>query len=63
MGTLMDGAAPGQRFPRPREVVDVLAGGLRQRLGVDSSAGYANGLRIVLPVGRRCGRPSWPWWR
>jgi hypothetical protein len=50
IATLMDGATPGQRRPRAREVVDVLTGGVRQHLGVGGSAGYADGLRTVLPV-------------
>jgi hypothetical protein len=50
VATLLDGAAPGQRYPRAREVVDVVTGGVRQHLGVGGSAGYADGLRTVLPV-------------
>jgi hypothetical protein len=50
LGVLVDGARPGQRYPRLREVADVLAGGLRQRLGVHSSTGFADGLRIALPI-------------
>jgi len=44
VGTLMDGAAPGQRYPRPGEVVDVLGAALRQRLGVAGSTGLAEAL-------------------
>jgi hypothetical protein len=50
VATLMDGAAAGQRRPRLREVVDVLTGAVRQQFGVEGSAGYADGLRTVLPV-------------
>jgi hypothetical protein len=50
LGVLVDGARPGQRFPRLREVVDILIGGARQRLGVNTSPGLAEGLRIALPV-------------
>ena len=50
LGVLVDGARPGQRYPRPREVVDLLAGGLRQRMGVNTTPGFTDGLRIALPI-------------
>jgi hypothetical protein len=50
LGVLVDGARPGQRYPRPGEAADLIGGGLRHRLGVHGSPGFADGLRIVLPV-------------
>jgi hypothetical protein len=50
LGVLVDGARPGQRYPRVREVVDILAAGLRQRVGVHTTPGIADGLRIALPI-------------
>jgi hypothetical protein len=50
VSTLCDGARPRQRFPRPVEALDLVAGGLRERLGGPASTPLADGLRLALPI-------------
>jgi hypothetical protein len=50
VGTLMESARPGQRWPSVADAVDLLAGGVRHRLGLSSVPGLAAGLAIAGPI-------------
>lgn len=50
VGTLLDAAAPGQTRPSLADAADLLAGGLRQRIGLDADADLAAGCALAGPV-------------
>ena len=50
VGTLLDAAAPGQRRPSLADAADLVAGGLRQRLGPGAAADLAAGRALAGPV-------------
>ncbi|HWB37427.1 MAG TPA: GlsB/YeaQ/YmgE family stress response membrane protein, partial [Rugosimonospora sp.] len=50
VGTLLDLAAPGRRWPTVPEAVDLALGGLRERLRRPLVAGAEAGLAIAAPV-------------
>ncbi|WP_412539327.1 hypothetical protein R8Z50_26225 [Longispora sp. K20-0274] len=50
VATLLDGTRPGQRWPAPGDVADMLGSGLRRRLGLDRHAAAEVGLRRAAPV-------------
>jgi hypothetical protein len=50
IGTLLDMAAPGQRWPAPTDAADLVVNGLRRRAREDATPGLAGGLRIAGPV-------------
>src|SRR4029453_15144235 len=49
VATLLDLAGPGRRTPNLAEAADLIAGGLRQRLGLASIAGFDAGLGVAAP--------------
>src|SRR5437764_1080583 len=50
LSTLLDGAAPGQRAPRPADAADVIVAGVKLRLGTPSLAGFDGGLVAAAPI-------------
>jgi len=50
VGTLLDAAQPGQVWPRPPEVADLLGSGLRRRLRIDQVSGLAAGMTLAAPL-------------
>jgi hypothetical protein len=50
IATLMDDAQPGQSHPDRREILDLVLGGLRERLGLNEPEGLAAGAALVSPV-------------
>jgi hypothetical protein len=50
VGTLMESARPGQRWPSPADAVDLIAGGLRHRAGLSAVPGLARGLALAGPI-------------
>jgi hypothetical protein len=65
VATLLDLARPRQRAPRVAEAVDLVAGGVRQRLRASSIAGLAGGLAVAAPVALTlaAGISAFAWWR
>lgn len=65
VATLLEAAEPGQRIPRAADVADLVAGGLRQRLGVAAIAGFCGGLVTAAPiaVAFAAGISAFAWWR
>jgi hypothetical protein len=51
LATLLETARPGQPRPTRTDVADLLAGALRERLGLHAVPGLAGGLRIAGPIG------------
>ncbi|MFF4875950.1 hypothetical protein [Micromonospora sp. NPDC000668] len=47
VGTYLDLAAPGRRWPSPADAVDVLRGGLRQRVRAAGAADLVPGVRLA----------------
>lgn len=47
VGTYLDLARPGQRWPRPGDAADLLAGGVRQHLRARHSLGLADALPLA----------------
>ena len=52
LGTLMESSRAGQRWPSLADAVDLLAGGLRHRLGLSTVAAVV--AVVVVVVARRC---------
>ncbi len=50
VGTLLDAARPGQLWPYPAEVADVIGSGLRRRLRIDHVSGLAQGVVLAAPI-------------
>jgi hypothetical protein len=50
LGTLLDTARPGQRWPHPVEAADIVLSGLRQRGRIDQVPGLAAGIRTAAPI-------------
>ena len=65
VATLLDGAAPGRRVPRPAEVVDIVQAGLLERSRVASVPGLASGLAAAAPLALALatGISAFLWWR
>jgi hypothetical protein len=65
VATLLDVAEPGRRVPRLGDSVDLIASGLRRRLGTASIAGFDAGLGIAAPVALAlaAGIALFAWWR
>ncbi len=65
VATLLDVAEPGRRTPRVAEAADLVAAGLRQRLGVAAIAGFDAGLVVAAPVALAlaAGISAFAWWR
>jgi hypothetical protein len=65
LSTLIDAAGPGQRLPALADASDVLAAGLRQRLGIPSLAGFDAGLVAAAPIALTlaAGISAFAWWR
>ncbi|GIJ55091.1 hypothetical protein [Virgisporangium aurantiacum] len=63
--TLLAEAAPGQRFPRLAEVVDLVQAGLLERCRVGRVPGLAGGLIAAAPTGLAlaAGIAAFLWWR
>ncbi|WP_144300543.1 hypothetical protein [Stackebrandtia nassauensis] len=63
--TLMDCAKPGQRVPRPSEAIDLIASGLRQRLGLNMIPGFPEGLANAAPIALALatGLAAHVWWQ
>jgi len=49
LATLMDDAAPGQTRPDRRATLDLMLGGLRERLGLHNPDGFAAGAALAAP--------------
>jgi hypothetical protein len=54
LGTLMESARPGQRWPSLADAVDLLAGGIRHRAGLSAVPGLARGLALAGPIALAC---------
>src|SRR5688500_2615879 len=65
VATLVDVAEPGRRMPRLGDSVDLIASGLRRRLGTATIAGFDAGLGIAAPVALAlaAGIALFAWWR
>jgi hypothetical protein len=65
LSTLLDTAVPGQRLPRLADATDVVAAGLRLRLGTASMAGFDAGLAVAAPIALTlaAGISAFAWWR
>ena len=65
LSTLLDSAVPGQRLPRLIDATDVVAAGLRTRLGTPSLAGFDAGLVAAAPIALTlaAGISAFAWWR
>jgi hypothetical protein len=65
LSTLLDSAVPGQRLPRAADAADVVAAGLRVRLGIPSMAGFDAGLAAAAPIALAlaAGISAFAWWR
>jgi hypothetical protein len=50
LATLLDGVAPGQTRPTRQDTAELLAGAIRERLGIHAVPGFAAGLRIAGPI-------------
>jgi len=65
LSTLLDSAVPGQCLPRAADAADVVAAGLRVRLGTPSMAGFDAGLAAAAPIALAlaAGISAFAWWR
>jgi hypothetical protein len=65
LSTLVDSAVPGQRLPRLADAADVVAAGLRARLGTPTLAGFDAGLVAAAPIALTlaAGISAFAWWR
>jgi hypothetical protein len=65
VATLLDVAEPGRRMPRLGDSVDLVASGLRRRLGTATIDGFDAGLGIAAPVALALagGISLFAWWR
>jgi hypothetical protein len=65
LSTLLDSAVPGQRLPRAADAADVVAAGVRVRLGTPSMAGFDAGLAAAAPIALAlaAGISAFAWWR
>lgn len=50
VGTLLEASRPGQRWPSAADAVDLLAGGIRHRLGLSTVPGLAGGWALAAPL-------------
>src|SRR5437667_8243019 len=50
LGTLLETARPGQTRPTVADTMDLFAGGVRQRLGLNQVPGLAAGMAVAGPV-------------
>ena len=50
VSTMLDAMPAGRRWPDPADAADVVAGGLRHRLGTASLVGFDEGLALAAPV-------------
>ena len=64
VGTFLDLAAPGQTRPRLADAADLLSGGVRQRLGLDTDADLNAGAALAGPVALAlaAGLSAFLWW-
>jgi hypothetical protein len=65
LGTLLDLAPPGRRWPDVGDTMDVVGAGLRRRLGTASLPGLDGGLALAAPVALAlaAGIAGFAWWR
>ena len=62
VGTYLDFAGPGRRWPSPGDAADLLAGGLRQRLRANGADGAVDGLRVAASLALSTGAALATWW-
>jgi len=65
VSTMLDAMPAGRRWPDPADAADVVAGGLRYRLGTASLVGFDEGLALAAPVALSlaAGIAGFAWWR
>ncbi len=65
VATLLDLAGPGRRTPRLADTVDLIASGIRRRVGTAALAGFDAGLTVAAPVALAlaAGISAFAWWR
>jgi hypothetical protein len=65
VGTLLDVAPPGRRWPDLGDAIDVVGAGLRRRFGPASLAGLDGGLALAAPMALAlaAGIAGFAWWR
>jgi hypothetical protein len=65
LGTLLDLAGPDRRSPRISDAADLVASGLRYRLGMGTVAGLDGGLATAAPIALcvAAGISAFAWWR
>ena len=65
VSTMLDAMPAGRRWPDPADAADVVAGGLRHRLGTASLVGFDEGLALAAPVALSlaAGIAGFAWWR
>src|SRR5262245_57166107 len=65
LGTLLDLAEPDRRTPRFADAADLVASGLRYRLGMGTVAGLDGGLATAAPIALciAAGISAFAWWR
>jgi hypothetical protein len=65
VATLLDAAAPGRRWPRPAEAVDLVQAGLLERSRIAKVPGLAGGLTAAAPLALALatGISAFLWWR
>jgi len=65
VATLLDLTGPDRRSPRIADAADLVASGLRRRLGTSALAGFDAGLTVAAPVALAlaAGISAFAWWR